>query len=89
MTDNVGMGINEGVEACMLTKSADELVTVQVTPRKWSRGVSGSGPWKWEGYLGDVEANAVGVCVYHVRERQWIDVHLMNMGVEPVLHGLV
>ena len=69
----------------MFTTSADDGVTVQVTPGKWKPGDAGAGgsrAWIWAGDLPDVTADEHGVYVYAVPEGQWLDVHMVNRGTE-------
>ncbi len=64
----------------MLTNSVDERYTVEVTARKWKR--DSRGDWKWCGYLKDVHANDQGIYVYKVQEGTWIELYMVNRGVQ-------
>jgi len=64
----------------MLTNSVDERYTVEVTVRKWKR--DSRGDWKWCGYLKDVHTNDQGIYVYKVQEGTWIELHMVNRGVQ-------
>jgi hypothetical protein len=70
----------------MFTDSANpiyEHYRVEVTCNKYR--LDENGDWEWRGYLQDVEANTAGIRVYRVHEGTWIEVHMLNRGVEVEL----
>jgi hypothetical protein len=70
----------------MLTTNADPLYeqyAVEVTCSKY--GLDEHGALVWRGHLPDVEPDTRGVRAYQVREGTWIEVHLLNRGVEVAL----
>ena len=57
-----------------------ERYQVEVTCVKWR--LKDDGLYEWRGQLADVPPNAQGVRVFSVPEGTWIDVQLLNRGVQ-------